>query len=500
MKVTSKRKEVNTQMNPIDNIYQTILEKTAIENHTDEKLVLLLERDPIKQKELLSDGAEATVETARIANVLLNDYQVVEKKNVISLDMAYKKSLENLLLDYKNWQEKIKTTEKNLPLEQLCYSELLNVTNEKFHLASRRMPDGTGFHLTEIYPFDWKKYLTSGFSRIDLVDSPLSLMQEYLKAYRKRERLVDVLLRYGKYVRQEECYIKLQNAKNELTEKYSCMGIFHDLDKVTEEIWELFLHYIVPQLPEQLPNNKKKLKSYMETADSIHRLYEKEIWNCLYNANSSESFLPHYIHEVKDAQKKLETIRDHIQLAIMKTAHETKWGYRLLPNDMDKTFTSVILQCKLDDFFQDSLLSWENPLHQTGAELLFATRTPLGIDIEILREHLELEMGFMLRRLEIKREWFVPELFQIIPELRPQNLWTYPISVVLIKDITLRFRFDETSAPYINKFYKQAMQNHGFLCFYELFCSRNSICTIDGMVLTCKMNWPIIAGYYVKEI
>lgn len=117
-------------MTPIDSIYQTILEKTAIENHADEKLVLLLERDPIKQKELLSDGAEAIAETARIANVLLNDYQVVEQRNVISLDMAYKKSLENLLLDYKNWQEKIKTTEKNLPIEQLCYFELLNETSE----------------------------------------------------------------------------------------------------------------------------------------------------------------------------------------------------------------------------------------------------------------------------------------------------------------------------------------------------------------------------------
>lgn len=484
-------------MNPIDKIYQAIFEKTAIANHSGEKLVLMMEREPIRQKDLFASEVESMAETARISNVVFLDFQVADYRWLPVLDMAYEKSLEAVLLQYANWQQK---NPKEITLEQMCFPMMLDFVKETFSGAKGRLPSGFWFHATELYPMDWKQDLDSGFSELDLVDSVVSQMKNYVKAYQKRERVVDVLLQYGKHVKRQNSYDDLLNKKNLLAETYYCMGMFSDLDNVPEKIWNIFIEHVLPLCSEELLNSAENLKADLKSKEDAYQDYEKAIWNCIHENEISSSFLKKYKQEVKDAQRKLEQIREQIKLAIMKNVHETQWGYRLLPSGIDDTFESVTLKLDADEFLEDSQLVWMESKRCTGTELLFAGRAPLGIDMKKLLGHMQMELGFLVRRLEIKREWFHPEFFHMIPELKFQTDWCFPVSILLIKDITMRFCFDEITEPYMDIFMKHALRNNGFLCFRETFCSHKSICTMDETNVTCRMNWPMVAGYYIRDI
>jgi hypothetical protein len=136
-------------------------------------------------------------------------------------------------------------------------------------------------------------------------------------------------------------------------------------------------------------------------------------------------------------------------------------------------------------------------VYVTGLQALFAGNVPCEIEKKNVYGHLGIEIGFLARRLEIEREWFLPQVLA-----NPQNtlLTSYPTALVIVKDITIRFMFDHVSAPVIPGFLKYMRQNSGFLCFQERYQSRRGVCSIGGNVLTCRFGRPRLVGYYITNL
>ena len=440
-------------MNLMDKIYRALEAGTKCNQlYRKESLVLLMQKESIPMHMLSGGESQAMMAEAGLSNITVPDFQVVTDKDFISLPIVYGQAIKQIL-QYDLRENKKQQDMTIQGLEEACLQLMTEYAEERFEHAMKIMPDGSRFYPVKLHPADWKDNLGSGFSNIDRMQSSQMYMEDYVKVFQRRERAVNVLLRYGRFMATEEIYEKIREQQ---------------------------------QIYEEMIQRRE-----------VYAGYEESIWECIQNTQDNSEFLREIKAEIKVMQKELSGLRTQIQLSMMKDDHEPDLKYNLLPHTQDDAYEAVIVSGSLEELYEKTSLRCEDITYVTGLNALFAGEVPFGIEEKSIRGHLGIEIGFFARRLEIEREWFLPQALQ---RFRDSLSVSYPNGLVIAKDITLRFIFDEISRPMIPVFVKCIHQYRGFLCFHEHYQSHKGLFSVSGNTLTCQYDWSQLAGYYMTQI
>jgi predicted DNA-binding protein YlxM (UPF0122 family) len=368
---------------------------------------------------------------------------------------------------------------------------------ERFENAGKHLPDGTVIYPVTIHPTDWVEHLDSGFGSIDCMQSSQTYMADYVKVFLSRERTVSVLLRYGGLLGSKDLYANIDRLRQELGDMYPWLGIFQEPDQVPEVTWERLRDEVIPHTAVKYQVDRQELYDNIVQHQERYKRYEEALWDWIRNSTDNSSFLKEMKAELKALQKRLSQLRTQIRLSMLQDGYEPGLGYGLLPHTVDDVYEPIVVTGTIEELYRKSALCCEDTSYVTGLNALFAGNVPYGIEKKNVYGHLGIEIGFLARRLEIERAWFLPNALGKSESTLPV---TYPGGLVIVKDITIRFTFDQVSAPAIPVFLKYVHQNSGFLCFHERYQNHRGLCSIGGNVLTCRFGRPRLAGYYTTNL
>ncbi len=484
-------------MNLIDRIYMELENKMKCNQpYQNERLVLLMQKERMPMEKLARGGVQKMLAEAELANVTIPNYQVAVDRAFVGLPMVYGQALKRMLLHTIQDRIEVGGSAKQHSLEEDCMQLMTEYAMERFEHVMRPMPDGVRVYPVTIHPSDWEDNLESGFSNIDRMQSSQMYMAEYVKVFLSRERLVKVLLRYGRLVESKKVYEKIDKLQHEIGSMHPWFGIFKEPDKVPEVTWKRLQNGVLPHAAGKKQATKQVIYDNITEKQEVYGRYEESLWEWTKDTSKSR-FLQEIKAEMKVLQRRLSELRTQIQLSMMKDEHESELEYNLLPHIVDNAYETIVLTGTVEELYEESELCCEDTLYSTGLNALFAGNVPYGIEEKNINGHLGIEIGFLARRLEIEREWFMPQVLQNI-----ESAWltAYPSSLIIVQDITIRFIFDQISLPMIPIFMKCVYQNRGFLCFHERYQSRKGLCSVGGNILTCRFDWPQLAGYYMIHL
>lgn len=484
-------------MNLMDKIYRALEAGTKCNQlYRKESLVLLMQKESIPMHMLSGGESQAMMAEEGLSNITVPDFQVVTDKDFISLPIVYGQAIKQILQN--DLRENEKQQDMTMQsLEEACLQLMTEYAEERFEHAMKIMPDGSRFYPVKLHPANWKDHLESGFSNIDRMQSSQMYMEDYVKVFQRRERAINVLLRYGRFMATEEIYEKIRELQQKLGNMCPWLGMFKEPAKVPDVTWERLQKEVLLQVTGNLHMEKQQIYEEMIQKREVYAGYEESIWECIQNTQDNSEFLREIKAEIKVMQKELSGLRTQIQLSMMKDDHEPDLKYNLLPHTQDDAYEAVIVTGSLEELYEKTSLRCEDITYVTGLNALFAGEVPFGIEERSIRGHLGIEIGFLARRLEIEREWFLPQALQ---RFRDSLSVSYPNGLVIAKDITLRFIFDEISKPMIPVFVKCIHQYRGFLCFHEQYQNHKGLFSVSGNTLTCQYDWPQLAGYYMTQI
>ena len=152
-----------------------------------------------------------------------------------------------------------------------------------------------------------------------------------------------------------------------------------------------------------------------------------------------------------------------------------------------------------------------------GLNALFGSNIPYGLDEEAMKKGMQINLGFLARKIKINRPWFHPEIFRLsnhyysisetmiaqgiteLEDLMKENYLfpVYSTSFVLIKDLTLQFTLDADCRRLKELLKRYVRQGNQFLCFREYAQDIQPVMDDDGSTLTLRYAYPQLLGYFM---
>lgn len=430
----------------------------------------------------------------------------------------YRTFMESFLTELENENECLYQLLEEQQQKQLGFAdeELTNVKAE-LERAKQRQPDGKIVLPVVLHPENWRQKLTSDFDQFQLLRSFYAYAIDYAQAFEKMYKTLEQMY----FFLDESANQPWNTARNQLIESLRQA----DDQAWFNEIQRLTFSSVAADCPfkERLAGclinhwQLKKSKPMRAAALSMIQLneaYEQMITACeTMNLSMAEPerLKQQFASEMQIVNQQMELMT----LAAKRDKAENRTA--LLPVNANADYKALEIHSSLAALYETSSLLADTQLSLTGMNALFGANVPYGLDEEILKNNLQINLGFLARKIKINRAWFHPEFFRLsshycsineasiakgvlpLTDLK-QEACLFPVystSFVLIKDLTLQFTFNSESHRMKDIFKRYVRQGYQFLCFCEYAQDIQPVMDDDGNTLTLRYAYPQLAGYFM---
>lgn len=394
--------------------------------------------------------------------------------------------------------------------------ELMNVKAE-LERAKLRLPDGKIILPVALHPKDWSQRLASDFDQFQLLRSFYAYAMDYAQAFEKMVRTLEQMYFFLDETADQPWF----TAKKELTEKLQQLdeqAWFNDLQRLTFCSIKADCPF-KERLAGCLINIWKMKKSKPMSTAAMAMIQQNEAYERLIQSyvtmNPSqlelEKLKPQFADELQALNRQMELL----SLSAKRDAAENRTA--LLPINTNPDYKTFEIHSSLAALYEEPSLITAAKDSLMGLNALFGSNIPYGLDEEAMKKGMQINLGFLARKIKINRPWFHPEIFRLsnhyysisetmiaqgiteLENLMKENYLfpVYSTSFVLIKDLTLQFTLDADCRRLKELLKRYVRQGNQFLCFREYAQDIQPVMDDDGSTLTLRYAYPQLLGYFM---
>lgn len=402
---------------------------------------------------------------------------------------AWKKAFNHVFNAAKNLYEQYLYPQKN----SVSFGES-ELSNAKDMLKNQRIiiPDKGTIYPVNCSPSNWVDNLSSSFQKQDEIPSLHDVLKMEIMNASRIEELLKKLMFYEQedstqlsfFLHARTCLLeKIVLLTKDIVPAHDQQLLFliggafyHPQHMTAQTMKSLQRFFQIKQKPTKLRTmlvrQLKEQQQYWNTIYDITKLsYEDDIRKELCEN------LKRYVHLWKQGKKQLYQ-------ADRKTLIHQDLTSILLPEKSTTGYDSLLFRSTISAFYEASSL-YRREKEPYGLRDFFGNHIPYGIDEEKIKL-VKIDVGFQVTQVEIKRPWLNEDIFDLsfafqrmcnekisqgIKNLRriPKNtiLPSYPIRMVIAKDVTMRLDFTNAGKNMLELVEKSAIYGKGFLCFQQ---------------------------------
>lgn len=371
-------------------------------------------------------------------------------------------------------------------------------------------------------PKTWTKQLASSFQKQDLLPSVYDVVKQLLELAESIEDGVKKLL------------FDDQNTTPEMDAfKEIRKGLIEDVIQMTKEMgaYDQQQVFIMVNAFGQVSNlhaktlyciqkflhkkyNVRFLRDIFEKSEHLHEQY----WNAMHKLLQQPQSDPVVNENRKNMIRNtmaLEEMQQVLYQADRKALIKRKREKELLPFKLTTGYDYVLCASSFQAFYQDSGI-YHKEGTMDGLKAFFGERIPYDMD-EDLMKFVDIRTGFQVMQVEIHRSWMVEDIFSLssaferlcnekiaqgimqLPHIPKKTILpSYPIRMVIAKDITICLDFSKAGKKMMQLVKNSAVHGYGFLCFRESSSTFVPHIERDGLILTLRYPKAYVIGYFMR--
>lgn len=380
------------------------------------------------------------------------------------------------------------------------------------------LPQQSYIYPTILQPENWRTMLSTSFTQMDMVPSIAEGIHQLLKTTALREHQIKQLLFYKEDTMEIQHY---QKERQEYLTK-AVKNIPRGCDAYDQQVlFQLGMSILSPKnLCARFYRALNQWLHKKQKTVSLHHFFitmEEQRLACE-KAYQEMCRMPYTDLLLQDILKTLQDLNQQhqkqcflLEAANRKSLLQQTDENRLLPQSIPDGYEKVIIKGTIADLISTSLYCEKGI--GLGLHVLFGNAIPTGIDEEKCKK-VTMELGCLVTQVQIHRPWFKEEVFDFsstyirlrdhcvahggksLKNRKNDILPSYPSRMILAKDVTIRFHFQQGKSM-LKLFKRHANHGNGFLCFHDGSRNGSFLIDQDGDVLTIRYPKAYLLGYFM---